>query len=135
MRSTTLALLVALAASTATSLALADVTPPDVDACRTTDAGGACTLNGVAGACRQGTCTRVDYMNWNRDASSTPPTVSYDCVRCVTGTATDASAAPPAPTSASGGCSVGDLGRAVGPWALAAIPLALVLLGRRRRAR
>lgn len=135
MRTINIALLAAIALSARS--ASADVPPPGFEECRARDAGASCTLGSVAGTCRETTCSRLDYLNWNRDASATPPTVTYACVLCQTTSASDAgndaSTTPPTPAS-NGGCSVADVGRAVGPWALAAIPLALALRARRRRA-
>lgn len=131
MRTTTLALFAAL--TLLADAAAADVPPPGLDECRGHDAGSSCTFMGAAGTCRATTCSRIDYAGWDRDASSTPPTLNYACTLCVTGGASDASTTPATPAS-SGGCSVGDASRAVGPWAIAAVPLALLLLARRRRA-
>lgn len=116
--------------------ASADVPPPGFEECRAHDAGTSCMLGSVAGTCRATTCSRIDYAGWNRDASATPPTVMYACTLCQTGAATDAgndAATTPSTPASSGGCSVADVGRAVGPWALAALPLAIALLSRRRR--
>jgi hypothetical protein len=118
--------------SLAPAWAAADVIPPDVDACRALQVGAACGgMTGVpAGRCQNDTCTRLDYANWNRDAMATPPSMSYACVRCVAGA--DGGAAP---TSSSGGCSVGSsesVGRRLGPWLIAGLVWA-VFLGRRRR--
>ncbi len=65
--------------------AAADVVPPEVSACQGRVAGAACggELGVPAGVCRDDTCTRLDYLNWNRDASASPPTMQYPCVRCV----------------------------------------------------
>ncbi len=112
--------------------ASADVPPPGLEECRARDAGTSCMLGSVAGTCRATTCSRLDYAGWNRDASASPPTITYACTLCQTGAATDGGNV--APTSDSGGCSVADVGRAAGPWALAALPLAIALLSRRRRA-
>lgn len=137
--------------SLAPAWAAADVIPPDVDACRTLQVGAACGggMTGVpAGRCQTATCTRLDYANWNRDAMAMPPTMNYECTRCVAGGvtdsgsgvtdsgsgATDASTAP-TPTASSGGCSVGgvdSVGRRLGPWLLAGLVWA-VFLGRRHR--
>jgi len=118
-----------------TATAAADVVPPDVGACQGRAAGAACGGEpGVpAGVCRNDTCTRLDYLNWNRDASSSPPTMQYACVRCAA--ATDGGSADAgAPTPARGGCAVeSTLGRRVGPWALVALVWA-AFLGRKRRA-
>ena len=124
----------------ATAPALADVVPPDVDACNGRAVGAACGggMTGVpAGTCRNATYTRIDYAGWNRDAMATPPTMQYPCVRCEGGAAdagADAGTATPPATSSDNGCAVGStVGRRVGPWALAGL-VWVVLLGRRRRA-
>ncbi len=114
--------------------AAADVVPPEVSACRGRIAGAACgnELGLPAGVCRDDTCSRLDYVNWNRDASPSPPYMQYACVRCVTpgDGGADAGASGPA----QGGCAVGStLGRRVGPWALVALVWA-AFLGRKRRA-
>jgi hypothetical protein len=129
------------------SIAHADVIPPDVDACNGKKAGDACNVSGSAGTCAASKCSRLDYANWDRDASPTPPTVEYDCVRCVSGatggdggasTGGDGGASTPTSKAEDSGCSFGSGVRRVGPWALAAVPgLAIALFGRRtaRRAR
>lgn len=124
----------------ATTPALADVVPPDVDACNGRAVGAACggTMGVPAGTCRNATCTRLDYAGWNRDAMAMPPTMQYPCVRCEGGATdagpADAGATTPPATSSNSGCAVGgSLGRRVGPWALAGLAW-VVLLGRRRRA-
>ena len=66
----------------------ADVVPPDTAACSGKQAGAACTYNGATGICQDGTCSRLDYANWDRDASASPPTASYACLKCVTGSVT-----------------------------------------------
>lgn len=121
-----------LAAMAVGSGARADVVPPDVEACNGRAAGAACTvMGGAAGACRNDTCSRIDYAGWNRDASATPPTMQYPCVRCVAGATVDAGTSGGGDDG--GGCSVQHrAARAVGPWLLAALPFAL-LLGRRRK--
>ena len=68
--------------------ARADVIPPDVSACSGQQAGAACTYNSTAGICQDGTCSRLDYTNWDKDASASPPSTSYACVKCATGSAT-----------------------------------------------
>jgi hypothetical protein len=110
-----------------TSAAFADVISPDVSACQGKDVGSACTTRGAPGstdgACAKSTCSRIDYGSWNRDASSAPPTMEYECVRCVGG------AAP----TASGGCSM--VARRAGPWVLAAVPAVVLAFIERRRSR
>ena len=130
MRHTTRALFAAL--TLLADAASADVPPPGLDECRGHDAGSTCTLMGAAGTCRATTCSRINYAGWDRDASAAPPSITYACTLCIAGPASDGSSAPATPAS-SGGCSVGDASRAVGPWAIAAVPLALALIARRRR--
>lgn len=112
---------------------LADVTPPDVSACQGKSLGAACGDGSSAGACAAGKCYKLDYSKWDRDASSSPPSVEYDCVKCVPGAAPDAGGQ----TSSGGdggGCSMSV--RRAGSWALAAVPaIVLALLGRRRSRR
>lgn len=123
----------AMAVSLAPAWAVGDVIPPDVDACRALNVGAACGggMSGVAaGHCQQSTCTRIDYAGWDRDASSTPPTMQYACVRC-TNAASDAGPSTPASSS---GCSVvtSETGRSVGPWVLACL-VGAAFLARRRK--
>jgi hypothetical protein len=81
---------------------LADVLPPEAQACWGAQVGDACD----GGTCKDGTCTRLNY-----DQAGGPPhgTVDYDCVKCVensgSGGATDAGAAgaPDAAAGATGG--------------------------------
>ncbi len=106
--------------------ARADVVPPEVTACSGKEIGAACSQpDSVAGACAKGTCSKLDYSRWDRDAMSSPPTMQYECVKCVAGTPQTT-----APASG-GGCAL--VARRAGPWALAAVPaLVLAVLGRRR---
>jgi hypothetical protein len=103
--------------------ARADALPPDAVACfsGTQQAGSPCTFNGP-GICQNATCTGIDKLNWDRDASATPPTIQYSCVKCIpTGAGTDS------------GCAVGGrLARTVGPWLVAGLFAAGVMLARRR---
>lgn len=126
---------VAFAVALAPGWAAGDVIPPDVDACRALNVGAACGggMSGVAvGRCQQSTCTRIDYAGWDRDASSTPPTMQYACVRCTSG-AGDSGTTPPS-SGSSGGCSVvtNEAGRSVGPWILAGLVGAAFLVRRRK---
>jgi hypothetical protein len=119
--------------------ARADVPPPDTQACSGKAAGDACTY-GSAGTCQEGTCSRLDYFNWDRDASAGPPSTTYACMKCVPGTTT-ATATTTATntntdssTSDDGWCSVAKVptvGR-VGSWLMAAAFSLLFLAGRRR---
>lgn len=114
-----------------TSAAFADVTPPDVSACAGKSVGAACTNGTSAGACASGKCTKIDYSKWDRDASPSPPTVEYDCVKCVGGASPDAGGQTSSGDD-SGGCSLS--ARRLGSWALSAVPaIALALFERRRR--
>lgn len=135
MRRTVRVVLVACAAALAQGgVARADVPPPEVEACAGRGVGATCmVLGGASGACQNATCTRIDYPGWNRDASATPPTMEYPCVRCVSGAAVDGGST--VPSRDEGGCAVqpGGLARAAGPWLIAALPFAL-LFGRRRKA-
>jgi hypothetical protein len=67
--------------------ARADVAPPETQPCVSKAAGDACTYNG-AGTCQSQTCGRLDYANWDRDASASPPTTTYACLKCLTDTVT-----------------------------------------------
>jgi len=93
-----------LAAIALSSSARADVPPPDTLSCRTASEGDSCDPDDQAkidgglkrGTCRKATCSRLDYGNWNRDASATPPTMSYECLKCLLGNDGGADFAPPA---------------------------------------
>jgi len=125
-------------------MAKADVPPLDTEPCRTKAAGAACTYNGAAGTCESASCNRLDYANWNRDASASPPTTSYACVVCkpgtttgtltTTGTATDSGTDPAEKKDT--GCQIGGLtARRAAPWMMAGSFSLLFLFVRRRRAR
>jgi hypothetical protein len=99
--------------------ARADLPPPDTEGCRMASAGDPCDLDGQpsdggmkVGVCRKATCSRIDYGHWDRDASAAPPTMEYECLRCVVGTdaGTDAASA----TGGAGGTSPGTGGAATG---------------------
>lgn len=62
--------------------ARADVPPPETQPCSGKQVGAACTYNG-AGTCQESTCSRLDYAHWDRDASSSPPSMNYACVKCL----------------------------------------------------
>lgn len=132
------ACVLAAAVGLAPARAAADVIPPDVDACRSQQVGSACggTVGVPAGRCQQDTCSRIDYAGWNRDAMAAPPSMQYPCVRCVSGSASDAAVADggAASPSSSGGCSVVTTaaGRRFGPWLLAGLVGAAFLVRRRR---
>ena len=155
------ALFVALLLSvTLVNAARADVIPPEVDACRNKQVGDAC-ISTSQGVCQSQTCSKLDYAAWDRDASTSPPTASYACVKCMptsstettTDTNTDTSTVtvPPTTTDTSvststeddsppssgddGSCSFGHRStvRRIAPWMLAGAFSLLFLFGRRRR--
>jgi len=139
----------------------ADLAPPETQPCQGKAAGAACNYNG-AGACRSETCTKLDYANWDHDASTSPPSTTYACLKCVPGegtatttttttatttttstatttttstaTATKTDDNPP-PAKDDGACSVGKSSAAkrVAPWMLAGAFSLLFLFGRRRK--
>jgi hypothetical protein len=123
------------------SVAHADVVPPDEEPCTGKVAGDSCSFSGKDSTCVTSKCTRRDYASWDRDASDSPPTREVDCLKCgestSTGTADAAPVADGGTTTApagKGGCAVASPhARRVGPWALAALPAALLALARRRR--
>jgi MYXO-CTERM domain-containing protein len=60
--------------------ARADLIPPDVSDCTGKKAGDPCTQDRV---CTSAECRRLDYANWDRDASPLgPPSVAYACLKC-----------------------------------------------------
>jgi hypothetical protein len=64
--------------------AAADVIPPDIEGCRNAAEGAACALTAdLKGTCKKATCARLDYSRWNREVSAVPPSVEYECLRCV----------------------------------------------------
>ena len=127
----------------------ADLAPPETQPCQGKAAGAACNYNG-AGACRSETCTKLDYANWDHDASTSPPSTTYACLKCVPGegtatttttttttsttTATKTDDNPP-PAKDDGACSVGKstTAKRVAPWILAGAFSLLFLFGRRRK--
>lgn len=138
------------------SLAQADLAPPDTEPCVGKAEGDACTYGG-AGTCRQLTCSKLDYANWNRDASAGPPTTTYACMTCVTATTTGTGTSTASTTSTgtttagttststttgtstssndSGWCSVGKqtpMSR-IAPWLMGGAFSLLFLFGRRRK--
>lgn len=96
----------AVAALVSAPAARADVPPPDTEACNGRTLGDTCTVpGGPSGTCQNSTCQRLDYANWNRDASSMPPTMNYACVRCLpAGASGDAGTTTPPPSTRA--CSV-----------------------------
>jgi hypothetical protein len=71
-----LLLLTALALS---SIARADIAPPDLAQCADEQAGAKCTTDsGRDGTCQQLKCSRLDYSN-----GVPPDSVEYDCLQCV----------------------------------------------------
>jgi len=121
--------------------ARADVAPPENEPCLGKAVGAACTY-GIAGTCQTQTCSKLDYSNWDRDASAGPPSKSYACVQCVTGTSTSTNTGTntntdggDSPSNSNGACSIGKQSSAtrVAPWLLAAAFSSLFLIGRKRR--
>jgi len=70
------------------SQAHADVIPPEVGACQNKQLGDPCTNGSSTGTCQNQTCSKLDYTSWDRDASSSPPSVSYACLKCIPGSNT-----------------------------------------------
>jgi len=104
----------------AASSALADVPPPDTEGCNGKAAGNACeTDEAVAGACKDSTCTILDY------SMGTPP-VSKDvpCLVC------DDTLQPTNPPPKSG-CSIGTT--SAGALGIAWLAAVVALKLRRRR--
>ena len=120
--------------------ARADIPPPEVEPCQGKTAGTACVYNG-AGTCQDQTCDKADLSHWDHDASSSPPTTSYACLKCIGGTDTNTSTStvtntdggPPA--NDSGSCSIGRQAtvKRMAPWFLAGAFSLLFLFARRRR--
>jgi hypothetical protein len=128
------------------SPARADMVPPETQPCVGKAAGDACVYIG-AGTCQNQTCSKLDYANWDRDASSSPPSMTYACVKCIAGTSTDTGTntntatntntdggAPP-PAKDDGACSIGKQATAkrIAPWLLAGAFSLLFVVARRRR--
>ena len=67
--------------------ARADLIPPEVGACQAKQAGDTCTYTN-SGTCQNQTCSKLDYANWDRDASSGPPSTTYACLKCMAGSST-----------------------------------------------
>jgi len=128
----------------AASWARADVPPPEATACAGKQVGDSCS-DPPNGTCQNLTCGKLDYANWNRDASSIPPSTQYPCVRCAAkGSSTDPDASSPSPDAGKpekddgGGCdcSLGSSGSAERRWlALGMAALVGALLLRRRQTR
>jgi hypothetical protein len=124
-------------------MASADVIPLETSSCTAKNLGDACVLNGVAGNCESHTCSRLDYSNWNRDASLSPPMATYTCLWCqVTenptgGADTPPDASPNTNEKKDSGCSVGGAAsfRQIAPWMMAGSVSLLFLFFRRRRSR
>ncbi len=138
----------AVAAVSFPRLVRADVVPPDAYACNRNAAPGvfdaskigtACELgDGSKGACQKDTCQGIDYASWDRDASPTPPSKTFDCLKCVPGALPSSSGDGGTPSSTAGsdgGCTVGRAPlRTAGPWLLAlGVPVMLSASRRRRR--
>jgi MYXO-CTERM domain-containing protein len=126
--------------------ARADLPPPDTLGCLMAREGDACDPDvqqsdggTKSGTCRKATCSRPDYAGWNRDASAAPPTMQYDCLKCLVGAADggadagggDAAGSPS--KSGSSGCTVSGAETAFGPWLLAGAFAAAIWFVRRRR--
>jgi hypothetical protein len=123
--------------------AAADVLPMDVTECDMHTVGSTCTDPAGGGVCTMSTCTRIDYAHWDRDASASPPSMVYDCVRCIVDGRSDSGTVPsdastvsadagsaPAPTAS---CSASRAGTD-GAWWLAVLAITAPLwLSRRRR--
>jgi MYXO-CTERM domain-containing protein len=117
-----LVLAACLGGATAASVARADAIPPDQVVCNGKKAGDTCTTAAQqAGTCVLQKCASSPLPD------ATPST--YDCLKCAQGAA-DAGTGS---TVKGGGCSVGDVGRTAGTFAIALVPLAILALGRRRR--
>jgi hypothetical protein len=73
--------------------ARADVPPPDTYSCMNLGVGAACDLQqtspahdgggGPRGVCGTATCSRLDYAHWDQDASASPPSMQYECLKCL----------------------------------------------------
>jgi hypothetical protein len=68
--------------------ALADVTPPEEEACMSAAKGQTCTLGfssssnqGAKGTCQDSTCGHIDYQHWD---GGHPGSVQYACLKCLT---------------------------------------------------
>ncbi|MBI5611418.1 MAG: hypothetical protein HY902_21275 [Deltaproteobacteria bacterium] len=130
----TTALVCALGLSYLALPAFADIPPPNTAGCQSKSAGATCKTDGDAsGSCVTQTCTKLDYAHWDKDASSSPPTRSYDCLKCELSTASTPTSGS-GTTNSSGGssCSAGPVGSALGALGLLG---AVALLVRRRTAR
>lgn len=119
------------------SHASADVIPMDVTECDMHAVGSACSDPAGPGVCTMSTCTRLDYASWNQDASLTPPSVTYDCVRCIAGGSSDAGsvgadAGSSSPPPASSSCSTNGV-RTQSAWWIAMLALTAPLWASRRR--
>jgi hypothetical protein len=153
----TLALTVA-ALCLSVSPAFADVAPPNTYGCQGKAAGDVCKDDmGKDATCKADICTGLDYANWDQDVRSSPPTKTYDCLKCegvaeadttvgtdTTTEGTDAVIGGADVTQTGGnvtvaeessGCVAGpSAARVWAPWALLAVVTALgVGLLRRRR--
>lgn len=137
-------------AGTVERTAFADVLPPDTQACGNTGSGKidegkvgtACqTGSGGAGKCLTSKCSKLDYAGWDRDASPSPPTVEYDCLKCTLpaatggegGTSADAGSTSSSSGGSASGCNTaGATVRTVGPWLLGLV-VALAMRARSKR--
>lgn len=114
------------------SVALADVPPPNTGDCTSKQAGEACEQDrgGGSGVCTKSTCTRLDYSQRNDAGAPTP--VMYECLVCEAASATDGGSTADGGTDAakdSSGCaSTGGAAR----WGAAGLLVGLALLLRAR---
>lgn len=118
-------------------VAQADVLPVEIPPCTGKSVGDACVLNGVTGKCENRTCSRLDYSNWNRDASSSPPSMTYACLWCQVGGTVVSDAGTDSTEDKNSGCSLGGMNavRRIAPWMMAGSFSLLFLIFRRRRQR
>jgi hypothetical protein len=64
--------------------ARADIVPPETSACTSKQDGNTCAYNGSTGICHNQSCSKLDYAHWDQDASTSPPTMTYVCLMCIT---------------------------------------------------
>ncbi len=128
----TVAWAAALALTGLAAVAQADIPPPNTAGCQSKSAGAACKTDGDAsGSCVTQTCSKLDYAHWDKDASSSPPSRNYDCLKCELSTATTPTTSGSTTTTSSSSCHAGPVGSAAAAIGLAGA-VALIL---RRRAR
>ena len=143
------------------AIAKADVAPPDAYVCDNSAAPGhfdatkigtSCDVRpGARGTCQKSTCQGIDYANWDRDASATAPSITFDCLRCVENDASapvtngadagggdgggNGGGATPGGSSNHSGCNVTSTStiRAAAPWLIALLVPAIAFATKRRR--